>query len=91
MDCIYVEQIVKCIHETHFGLGEGKTTSGPDSGKPCHFPFEYHGLKYHTCTEEDSSGHPWCATAAQFSNTTYGFCNCTPGRCHIDYKLNLHY
>ena len=77
-------------HQTHFALGEGITSSGPDRGKMCHFPFEYQGLKYHTCTEEDSPGFPWCATAAQYSNTTYGYCNCiSGGRCYIDYKLNI--
>ena len=78
---IYHHKIVHVFsfsNKTNCGLGEGKTISGPDSGKICHFPFEYQGLNYSTCTEKDSPGQPWCGTTSQYfeSNTTYGYCNC---------------
>ena len=69
--------MVKFTHRTYFALGEGKTTSGPDTGKHCQFPFTYHGGRYKGCTEEDSFGDPWCATGVQYSNNTYGYCNCS--------------
>ena len=81
---------VKFIHKTHFGLGKGKTTSRHDRDKACHFPFEYQGRKYNTCTEKDSPDHPWCAITAKYTNTTYGYCDCPFGRCCVDYKLNIY-
>ena len=68
-------------------LGEGKTILGPDVGEPCHFPFQYKGVKYHGCTDDDSPGMPWCATRAKYSRTQYGYCLCAFGRSDTYYEL----
>ena len=39
-----------------------KTNEGPDSNKPCVFPFTYGGAKYTACTEVLNFGIHWCAT-----------------------------
>ena len=62
-------------------LGESKTRWGPDSNKPCHFPFTYQGKLWDKCTEADSPGRPWCATTPVFSHETYGYCDCGFGMC----------
>ena len=69
-------EIYILTHKLIFLLGEPKTNSGPDRNKPCHFPFEYLGKEYHSCTEVDSPGRPWCSTKGQYSNKTYGYCDC---------------
>lgn len=51
--------------------------------KGCVFPFYYNGYTYHTCTEHDSVGWPWCSTSADGStgNGNFAYCNgCTAVR-----------
>jgi hypothetical protein len=59
--------------------GLSEIISGPQTGKPCHFPYIYKGVEYNGCTMEDSPGTPWCASNEEYSNTNYGYCNCSFG------------
>ncbi|XP_020018287.2 coagulation factor XII [Castor canadensis] len=37
------------------------------TGKPCHFPFQYHRQLHHRCTHKGWQGpRPWCATTPNF-------------------------
>ena len=55
----YVTQFSKYI--THFSDIECFTKSGPETGKPCAFPFTYQGKTYEKCTEIDND-QLWCST-----------------------------
>ncbi|XP_048190051.1 coagulation factor XII [Perognathus longimembris pacificus] len=46
------------------------------SGKPCHFPFQYHRRLYHSCIHRGQPGHqPWCATTPNFDqDREWGYC-----------------
>merc|ERR1712243_97993 len=57
------------------------TSSGPETGKSCVFPFRYNGIVYSECTSVDQSA-AWCATevdaGGNFISNKYGFC---PSSC----------
>ena len=43
------------------------TAGGNGNGGCCVFPFNYHGIKYFTCTYQDHS-NPWCAISSDFDH-----------------------
>ena len=43
------------------------TAGGNGNGGCCVFPFNYHGIKYFTCTYQDHSS-PWCAISSDFDH-----------------------
>ncbi|MBN3306250.1 MMP2 collagenase, partial [Amia calva] len=60
-------------------LGKGpavKTSYGNAEGAMCHFPFNFLGETYTTCTTEGrSDGLPWCATTSDYDrDQKFGFC-----------------
>merc|ERR1711988_428281 len=64
-------------------LSSCTTSSGPQSGQSCVFPFRYKGVVYTTCTTVERAG-AWCATstdqAGDFQADQYGFC---PSSCPV--------
>merc|ERR1712170_147290 len=56
------------------------TSSGPESGKACVFPFRYNGVVYSECATVDQSS-AWCSTevdaGGNFVANKYGFCPST--------------
>ena len=66
------------------------TTSGPDSDKPCVFPFTFAKVTYNNCTtkgNEPGDNKAWCSTKVDESGNhiggqgNYGFCE---QRCQSD-------
>ena len=62
------------------GLNECLTTGGGNTGKPCIFPFKFHGKKYHHCTWKKGEDKPWCSTKVTNGHHVghereWGFCN----------------
>lgn len=55
---------------------------GAGAGKPCQFPFKYNHMTYHSCTEDDSPGKPWCDVA----DGEWGYCSDTIA-CKADYAI----
>merc|ERR1711936_563242 len=59
------------------------TSSGPQTGQSCVFPFRYSGVVYTSCTAVDRAA-AWCATsvdqAGEFQDNQYGFC---PSSCPV--------
>ena len=49
--------------------------SGPDSGKPCIFPFEWNGETYDNCAHDPDDGYSWCATQSNMIGKHWGICN----------------
>ena len=52
-----------------------------DDGSPCKFPFIYNNKEFTSCTNVESEGRPWCATAVKDNGEleredSYGYCNC---------------
>ncbi|KAF3696812.1 Matrix metalloproteinase-9 [Channa argus] len=65
--------------DEYWTLGKGpavKTRYGNADGAMCHFPFNFEGKSYTTCTTDGRSDNlPWCATTADFDkDKKYGFC-----------------
>ena len=60
----YVTQLPKYI--THFLDIECFTKSGPETGKPCAFPFTYQGKTYEKCTDIDHD-QLWCSTEVDYN------------------------
>jgi len=69
------------------------TISGPQTGKPCVFPFKYNGITYTTCTKAWTSTKLWptlwCSTSVTNGNYNgkWGNCQCggtpsTPTGCY---------
>ena len=61
---------MQCVQGTRTIIG------GSNTGKMCHFPFEYDGVEHENCIVDDSTGQPWCSTSKQVSNETFGHCSC---------------
>merc|ERR1711936_813148 len=59
------------------------SSSGPQTGQSCVFPFRYSGVAYTSCTAVDRAA-AWCATsvdqAGEFQDNQYGFC---PSSCPV--------
>ena len=71
---------IRILHTLNsFILGEGEIISGPQIGKPCHFPYVYKGVNYNGCIMEDSPGQPWCSSDKVYSNDNVGHCKCSIG------------
>lgn len=49
---------------------------GNAEGEPCHFPFEFQGKEYNSCTSEGrGDGRLWCATTDSYDDDKkWGFC-----------------
>ncbi|KAI5610095.1 matrix metalloproteinase-9 precursor [Silurus asotus] len=65
--------------DEYWTLGTGpaiKTYYGNADGAMCHFPFQFEGKSYSTCTSEGrDDGLPWCSTTADYGkDKKYGFC-----------------
>ncbi|KAI7797823.1 matrix metalloproteinase-9 [Triplophysa rosa] len=65
--------------DEHWTLGNGpaiQTRYGNAEGAMCHFPFEFEGKSYSTCTTDGrTDGLPWCATTPNYAkDKKYGFC-----------------
>ncbi|KAM6925101.1 matrix metalloproteinase-9 [Xenentodon cancila] len=65
--------------DEYWTLGKGpvvKTLYGNAEGALCHFPFDFDGKSYTTCTTEGRKDNlPWCATTADFDkDKKFGFC-----------------
>uniref|UniRef100_A0A8C7ZQ16 Matrix metalloproteinase-9 n=1 Tax=Oryzias sinensis TaxID=183150 RepID=A0A8C7ZQ16_9TELE len=52
------------------------TIGGNAEGEPCHFPFEFLGKEYDSCTSEGrGDGKLWCGTTASYDDDKkWGFC-----------------
>jgi hypothetical protein len=52
--------------------------NGVGAGVACAFPFVYNGVSYGGCTDADTPGKRWCATAGYTAATGYpwGWCAC---------------
>merc|ERR1712064_243773 len=78
-DCS-VSQTSGCTQET-ITVPTCTTSSGPETGKSCVFPFRYNGIVYSECTSVDQSA-AWCATevdaGGNYISNKYGFC---PSSC----------
>ena len=73
--------IAHLYHDIYFTFsGTSETVFGPDTGKKCHFPFNYKSVTYQGCTEKDSPGRPWCGTEKEYTHESYGYCDCPSGR-----------
>merc|ERR1712218_748631 len=66
------------------GTGSGAsclTNSGPASGSPCAFPFNYMGVLHYGCTTIDGDTTPWCSTQTDANNDhvsgvgAWGYCD----------------
>jgi len=81
-DCS-VSQISGCTQES-ITVPSCTTTSGPQSGQACVFPFRYKGKVYTECATEDQSA-AWCSTevdvGGNFVDGKYGFC---PSTCPVN-------
>merc|ERR1712227_1126408 len=68
-----------CTEET-ITVPSCTTSSGPESGKACVFPFRYKGVVYSECATVDQSS-AWCSTevdaGGNFVTDKYGFCPST--------------
>ena len=55
--------------------------SGPESDRPCRFPFKYNGKQYFECTTEGYEDNFWCGTTYSVTDHAgWGFCSgpCKP-------------
>ena len=55
--------------------------TGPESDKPCRFPFKYNGKNYFECTTEGYEDVFWCGTTYSVTDHAgWGFCSgpCKP-------------
>merc|ERR1712241_284857 len=66
------------------GTGSGAsclTNSGPASGSPCVFPFNYMGVSHFGCTTIDGDTTPWCSTQTDANDDhvsgvgAWGYCD----------------
>merc|ERR1712012_1298689 len=77
-DCV-VSSTSGCAQET-ITVPSCTTSSGPESGKACVFPFGYKGVVYKECATVDQSS-AWCGTevdaGGNFVDGKYGFCPST--------------
>jgi len=77
-DCV-VSSTSGCAQET-ITVPSCTTSSGPESGKACVFPFRYKGVVYKECATVDQSS-AWCSTevdaGGNFVDGKYGFCPST--------------
>ncbi|KAK2851325.1 hypothetical protein Q5P01_007601 [Channa striata] len=65
--------------DEYWTLGKGpavKTRFGNANGAMCHFPFNFEGKSYTTCTTDGRTDNlPWCSTTADFNrDKKFGFC-----------------
>ena len=68
------------------------TNGGPDSNKPCVFPFIYNGIEYTACTTVENDGIAWCSTEVDVLNGNYvegKWGNCGPG-CSGGNEIHMH-
>ena len=65
------------------------TKSGPETGKPCAFPFTYQGKTYEKCTEIDHD-QLWCSTEVDHNGVhvrgKWGYCD---NECNLGKTLIL--
>ena len=49
-----------------------------ESGRHCHFPFEYKGELHYNCIYDDEhiNEGPWCSSTPEFSDYSFGHCSC---------------
>ena len=47
-----------------------QTDGGPETNKPCVFPFRYKGVEYKSCANIRNNGIKWCSTEVD-SNQNY--------------------
>ena len=67
---------------TNINVLDCYTNGGPDSNKPCVFPFIYNGIEYTACTTVENDGIAWCSTEVDVINGNYvggKWGNCGPG------------
>ena len=80
----------------HFRSGiQCKTSSGPDPGKACIFPFTYKGTEHNECAQLIRSPESWCATKLDVQDGTvsnWGLCDptvCFKKRGRLQKKSNI--
>merc|ERR1712209_234403 len=78
-DCVS-DQTSGCQEES-ITVPSCTTSSGPESGKACVFPFRYKGIVYTSCATVDQAS-AWCSTevdaGGNYVTDKYGFC---PSSC----------
>ena len=60
-------------------IGSCLTDGDLGSAKPCHFPFEFEGKIYYSCTKNGNTRN-WCATETPFT-WRWGYCS---DQCPLD-------
>merc|ERR1719342_338396 len=77
-DCVS-DQTSGCQEES-ITVPSCTTSSGPESGKACVFPFRYKGIVYTSCATVDQAS-AWCSTevdaGGNYVTDKYGFCPST--------------
>ncbi|CAH3124897.1 unnamed protein product, partial [Porites lobata] len=81
----------ECLPEMQDGTSCGVWTAGGNgNGGCCVFPFNYHGIKYFTCTYQDHS-NPWCAISSDFDHDgVWGEC-IDKGDARYALRFNRHH
>ena len=87
-----LEIIDYLMHVTNTNSLDCYTNGGPDSNKPCVFPFIYNGIEYTACTTVENDGIAWCSTEVDVLNGSYvegKWGNCGPG-CSGGNEVHVH-